>query len=585
MHPMPHGLKPKKLSLESPYHKEYIMQKLKQLMTSTLIGGMLFMAQEGSAQGVTPEQVSAIDSIFKEFDAPDQPGAAVAVIRNGELAFSKGYGSANLEYGIPVSPGETIFHVASVSKQFTVYAILLLQAEGKLSLDDPIRKYVTEVPDFGTPITLRHLATHTSGLRDQWALLAMAGWRLDDVITKEHILKLVSRQQALNFEPGTEYAYCNTGFTLLAETVARVSGKSFAEFTRERIFTPLGMAHTLFYDDHEKIVPNRAYSYYRDEGVLKKSVLSFANAGATSLFTTAEDLGRWASHLNHPPDPETRAIVDQMNTLAVLKSGETFGGGYGQFVTPYKGLNQIQHGGSDAGYRSYLGRFPDQDFAVAVVSNYAASNPQGRALQVVDVLLEGELAEPEAAGVPDDEPVISLKEDALKPFEGYYWLTSQNTYRRVYLKDGVLVYDRAGGSESGLAPIGPTRFKVLDTDAARVEFMAENGQKSLVFTEPDGENTRMEAYDYSLPDLAALQEFSGTYYSPELDTSYELIVKDGKLVRHHNRHPDWSLTYLRPDLFNLGGYFQVHFTRDTQGTITGLTMNSGRVRNLVFTKQ
>ena len=554
-------------------------------MACALMGALLLMPQAGKAQGITPKQVLAIDSIFKDFDAPDQPGAAVAVMRNGELAFSKGYGSANLEYGIAVSPGETIFHVASVSKQFTVYAILLLQAEGKLSLDDPIRKYVSEVPDFGTPITLRHLATHTSGLRDQWALLAMAGWRLDDVITREHILKLVSRQQALNFEPGSEYAYCNTGFTLLAETVARITGKTFAEFTRERMFTPLGMAHTLFYDDHEKIVPNRAYSYKREKEVLKKAVLSFANAGATSLFTTAEDLGRWANHLNHPPDPATRAIVTQMNTLAVLTNGETFGGAYGQFVETYKGLNQIQHGGSDAGYRSYLGRFPDQDFAVAVVSNYAASNPRGRAMGVVDVLLKDQLAEPEAAASPEDVPTISLEEDALKAFEGYYWLPSQNTYRRVYLKDGALVYNRAGGAESGLAPISPTRFKVLDSEPARVEFTEENGQKALVFTEPDGENTRMEAYDYTLPGADALQEYSGTYYSPELDTSYELLVKDGELVRQHNRHPDQALEFLRPDLYNLGGYFQVQFTRDAQGVVTGLTMNAGRVRNLMFRKQ
>jgi len=561
------------------------MKKFRQLAAGTVACGMLLLAPAGNAQGVSPEQASAIDSIFKDFDAPDQPGAAVAVLKGGEIFFSKGYGSANLEYGIPVSPGETIFHVASVSKQFTVYAVLLLQAEGKLSLDDPIQKYVPEVPDFGTPITLRHLATHTSGLRDQWALLAMAGWRLDDVITKEHILKVVSRQQALNFEPGSEYAYCNTGFTLLAETVARVSGKTFAEFTQERIFSPLGMGHSLFYDDHQKIVPNRAYSYSRENGVLKKSVLSFANAGATSLFTTAEDLVRWANHLNHPSDPETQAMVSQMNTLAVLNNGETFGGAYGQFVNTYKGLNQIQHGGSDAGYRSYLGRFPDQDFAVAVVSNYADSNPQGRALQVVDVLLKEQLAEPDAPVAPEDEPTIALSEDALRAFEGYYWLASQNNFRRIYLKEGALVYDRAGSGESRLAPIGPNRFKMLDPGVnAVVEFSTGNGEKALVFKTSGEEDTRMEAYDYESLARAPLAGYTGSYYSPELDTSYEIILENGQLLRRHSRHPDQPLTFIRPDLFNMGGWFQVQFTRDAQGSITGLTMNNARIRNLAFQK-
>ena len=192
-----------------------------------------------------------IDELFAQWDKISSPGATVAVTQNGKIVFSKGYGSANLEYDIPNQPS-TIFHVASVSKQFTVFSILLLEADGKLSLEDDIRKHIPEVPDFGKAITLRHLAAHTSGMRDQWNLLAMAGWRLDDVITKKHVLTLISRQKELNFEPGEEYTYCNSGYTLLAEVVSRVSKKSFAEFTTERIFEPLGMTNSFFYDDHEK---------------------------------------------------------------------------------------------------------------------------------------------------------------------------------------------------------------------------------------------------------------------------------------------------------------------------------------------
>ena len=238
-----------------------------------------------------------------------------------------------------------------------MFAILLLEKEGKLSIDDDIRKYIPEVPDFGKKITLRHLASHTSGLRDQWDLLVMAGWRMDDVITKAHIMKMVSRQKALNFNPGEEYLYCNTGFTLLAEVVSRVSGRTFAEFTKSNIFEPLLMSSTLFYDDHEKIVKGRAYSYKADSDGYKKSNLNYANVGATSLFTTAEDLGKWALNFASLKIGD-QSIINKMNTPAILNNGKAIGYALGQSVGKYKGLNEIQHGGADAGYRSFLDRFP-----------------------------------------------------------------------------------------------------------------------------------------------------------------------------------------------------------------------------------
>jgi CubicO group peptidase (beta-lactamase class C family) len=246
-----------------------------------------------SAQTNSDPLTKKVDQLFAAWDKPESPGAAIAVIKDGAVTYQRGYGSANLEYNIPITP-KTVFHVASVSKQFTAFAITLLVNQGKLSLDDDIRKHLPEVPDFGKKITIRHLLHHTSGLRDQWVLLAMAGWRLDDVITKEHILKIVRHQKELNFDPGEEHVYSNTGYTLLAVIVERVSGKSFREYTEANIFKPLGMTSTHFHDDHEMIVKNRAYSYapVKDAG-FKLAALNYANVGATSLFTTAEDLVRW----------------------------------------------------------------------------------------------------------------------------------------------------------------------------------------------------------------------------------------------------------------------------------------------------
>ena len=281
-----------------------------------------------------------VDQLFSEWDKWDSPGAALAVIKDGSIIYKRGYGSANLEYNIAITPS-TIFHVASVSKQFTAFAITMLAQEGKLALDDDVRKYLTEVPDFGKTITIRHLIHHTSGLRDQWELLAMAGWRLDDVITKQHILKMVRHQKELNFEPGEEYLYCNTGYTLLAEIVERVSGQSFREYTEANIFKPLGMTNTHFHDDHEMIVKNRAYSYAPDkDSGFRKSVLSFANVGATSLFTTVEDLAKWIQNFDDGRVGGA-AVIEQMHERGILNNGGKLNYAFGLVLMNTKNSREL----------------------------------------------------------------------------------------------------------------------------------------------------------------------------------------------------------------------------------------------------
>lgn len=524
----------------------------------------------------------SVDEIFQEYDDIKKPGAAVAVVQNGEIVFKKGYGSAHLEYDIPVT-AETIFHVASVSKQFTVFAVLLLAEEGKLTLDDPVQKYIPEVPDFGETITLRHLATHTSGMRDQWDLLNLAGWRWDDVITKGHVLKMVARQQDLNFSPGEQYTYCNTGFTLLAEVVARVSGQSFSEFTKERMFTPLKMGNSQFYDDHQKIVRNRSYSYYPTEEGYQKSVLSYANVGATSLFTTVEDLSLWANNFKDLKVGSAE-IIDQMNTLAVLNNGETFGGAYGQFVGTYKGLKQIQHSGADAGYRSYLARFPDQDFAVSVVSNSGASNPVALALQVVDLYLKEELEEePEEEGAAPT--TITLTKEELQVFEGQYWDAKDLYSRKIQLLEGSLQYDRGNGNTTELAPISKNEFMMLDIPGeVKVAFISDSGKDRMIVSE--GETILGTLDEYTPIDEASvdMKSYLGNYTSEELSTTYTLIEKEGQLVATHPRVSDIPLRFLKMDVFDAGGNTIV-FTRDKDGVLSGLEISTGRVKNLKFRKQ
>ena len=460
------------------------------------------------------------------------------MIKDGEIVFSAGYGAANIEYAIP-NEQTTIFHVASVSKQFTVYAVMLLVQDGKVSWDDDIRKHIPEIPNLGHTITLRHFATHTSGMRDQWNLLAAAGWRMDDVITKDQVIRLLSRQEELNFEPCEEYTYCNSGFTLLAEVVARVSGQTFDEFTTERMFKPLGMYNTLFYEDHERIVKNRAYSYQGEDGSYKKDVLSYANAGATSLFTTAEDLCVWAHHLNNPTS-ETESIITEMNTLATLNNGETFGGAMGQFVNEYKGHQQIQHGGADAGYRSYLGRFPDQQLAVAVVSNYANFNPTQKALDVASLYLEalddsGEDQEENQSGFISRD-FVDMSTEQLKSFEGTFWNEAGSYSRRLYVNDdGQFMYNRGGTNESELKPIDDNTFQMqIDEVDLLVSFRpTDDDLREMIVTINGGDPIVSQEYEPADYSAGELQQFTGTFYSPELDADYILHVSDGQLVASH----------------------------------------------------
>ncbi|WP_296382560.1 serine hydrolase domain-containing protein [Winogradskyella sp.] len=562
------------------------MKSIKVLRFFSILVIVSFSFQNIEAQTNTSSALeSKIDSIFKNFNDINKPGATVAVVKNKKVVFKKGYGSANLEYDVPNSPS-TIFHIASVSKQFTVFSILLLEKEGKLAFDDDIRKYIPEVPDFGKKITLRHLASHTSGMRDQWTLLGMAGWRFDDVITKEHILKLVSQQKELNFNPGEAYMYCNTGFTLLAEVVARISGKTFAEFTEERIFKPLQMTNTLFYDDHEKIVKNRAYSYHSVENnKYKKSVLNFANVGATSLFTTVEDLALWSMNFSSLSVGD-KAIIDKMNTLAVLNNGETFGGAYGQFKNTYKGLNQIQHGGADAGYRSYLGRFPDQNFAVMVFSNLAQSNPGNLALQVADLYLEDTFEKQTDATTASkgDVKYINLSNEQLKRLGGHFWNDDQNYARKIYLKNDTLRYFRGEGNESSLAPISPNEFKMLNVGVdLRVIFSESN--KKRIMTVLINDDEPIISHEFTPPNykVSDLKEFVGEYFSPELNTTYKAILKDDKLTFTHARASDIEISVAKSDLFLIDGY-SFMFERNDNKQITGFRASTGRVQNLWFKK-
>lgn len=549
---------------------------------SNPIGSYDLMVEIVQSKATTASQ--QVDDLFIPWNNDHTPGAAVAIVQNGEVIYKKGYGLANLEYGIPVGPS-SVFHIASVSKQFTVFSILLLEKQGKLNLDDDIREYIPEVPEFGKTITLRHLASHTSGLRDQWELLSMAGWRMDDVITTEQILKLVSKQNRLNFNPGEEFMYCNTGFTLLGEVVARVSEMSFADFTQKNIFEPLKMNNSLFYEDHEKIVQNRSYSYYASGINYKKAVLSYANAGATSLFTTVEDLSLWALNFSKPTIGDT-SIFNQMSRLSVLNNGTTFGGGLGQFVRKYGGLNEIHHGGADAGYRTFLARFPDQKFSVIVFGNTAEFDAGRIAHQIVDIYL-GDQFNTESVSSKHEEATESLVIDPeiLRTYVGDFELRP-GFIITITESNGQLTAKATGQTPVPLIPLSNTEFDVIEI-GAKVEFVPNGGENvDVIKLNQNGEVTelhRMIAFDES---SVQLDDFTGKYYSEELSTTYHLVAMSGTLVIQHYRMSDVAIAPIKENVFTDGSwlYDQIEFIRNDKNEIRGLNISNSRVRNLYFEK-
>ena len=564
------------------------MKKAQYILISFLVIGLMASStacKNNISRYDNEARAAKVDKLFSSWDKPESPGASLVVIKDGEVVYKRGYGSANLEYDIPITPS-TVFHVASVSKQFTAFAAAMLAEQGKLKLDDDIRKYLPEVPDFGKTITIRHLIHHISGMRDQWELLAMAGWRLDDVITREHILKMVRNQKELNFEPGEQYLYCNTGFTLLAETVARVTGQSFREWTEENIFKPLGMSDTQFYDDHERIVKNRAYSYVPvKENGFKKRRLNYANVGATSLFTTAEDLAKWVQNFE---DERVggKEVIEQMQEQGVLNNGKMISYAFGLVIGEYKGLRTVSHSGGDAGYRSHVVLFPEQRFSVVVLSNLGSFNTSRLARQVADIYLSDVIKEEQPPARQAEQREIEPNTALYDTFAGKYYF-EPGLIMTFSKENNQLMLEQNGGPKISLVPESDTEFSLRDRDA-KLTFQLNNVGyvTQLVFIQGDNVMTG-EKFEQLELNAQQLEEFAGDYYSDELGTVYTLAVVSGKLVAQHRRHDDIQLNPTKKDMFLGEEWFfrQVRFTRDKENRVTGFRLSGGRVRNLLFDKK
>lgn len=406
-----------------------------------------------------------VDRLFVEWDRPDSPGCAVAAQQNGRVVHARGYGSANLDYRVPLGT-RSVFYLASVSKQFTAAAVVLAARQGHLSLDDDIRRWLPRIPDYGTPITVRHLVHHTSGLRDYLTLLSIAGARLDDVLTDAALIDLLARQKALNFAPGSEHLYSNTGYVLLAEIVARATGRPLRQFAEEEIFQPLGMHDTHFHDDAREVVPNRVIGYARDSSAFRLNhFFNFDKIGDGGLYSTLEDLLRWDRHFDE--DRLGGGIVPQLLQRGVLANGDTLPYAFGLTHGAYRGVRTIAHGGSLAGFRTVLLRFPDERLSVIVLCNLSAINATALAQRVAEVYLEGRLRPATVAGGnrgggPGAPPGTAngprLDAASLREFAGTYESGELNAAYVLAVESDALMVRLANEQRVVLRPLGRDTF-------------------------------------------------------------------------------------------------------------------------------
>jgi len=538
------------------------------------------------------ETTAKVDKLFAAWDKTTTPGAALAVIKDGKIVYERGYGLAKLEDGIVNTP-DKVFDIGSVSKQFTATCVAMLVREGKIGLDDDIRKHLPEMPAYEQPVTVRHLLHHTSGLRDYNALLSLAGFRPEsDAPTVEEAVEVIRRQKKLNYTPGAEYSYTNSGFFLLSQIVERVSGRSINAFAQERIFRPLGMTKTLFQDDHTQIVMDRATGYSQGEKGYSVAMSNWDMTGDGNVYTTVRDLYLWDQAFYS--GALGKDLMDMLHTRGVLDSGKTIDYAFGLVVREYKGLKVVEHGGAWVGFRAALVRFPEQKFSVAILANLDAIDPSGLAFKVADIYLAGLLKEPakgeEKAGAKTARgkaaPKVSKAE--LEALAGNWQEAKFGMWLALTLKEDKLLA-AMGRRFFPLAPAGPGKFVVTERPDINVEFKAAEGQKPATARMTIGTSQEFlfeKAAPLGALSASDLEEYAGTYVSEELlDARYTLSVKEGKLMVGMRAVPDAPLTAMAPDKFMVPDFgLNAEFTRGGDGKVDGFTVSVGRAAGIVFKK-
>lgn len=537
-----------------------------------IIASLALVASSAEAQH---GNAARVDSLFAQFTTGLTPGAAVAVVRNGTLILSKGYGHADLEHKVPIT-GTSVFDVASVSKQFAGLAVAMLVEQGKVSITDDIRKHIPEMPDFGRTITVGHLVHHTSGLRDWPGTLALSGWRMDDVISFDQILTMAFNQRTLNFDPGSEYMYSNTGYNLLAELVRRVTGKSFREWTDEHLFKPSGMTRSHFRHDHTELFPDRVLGYSRSQdGTWRTTPNNLMALGSSSLFSTAEDLAKWLANFDDARVGGAPAMA-RTRTTTPLNDGSPNNYAFGLSVGEYRGQPTVSHTGSWASFSTVVLHFPAQQTGIVVLAN-TPFNASAAAQRIADIYLDSSLGPRPAPPVRTAVPVSSA---TLDRFTGLYRL-GPGWYTRITREGGGLHTQATREAKFAMMTLSDSTFWVPGYNAEMLFRRASDGRIEMLYRG----RARPRVTESTQPSAEQLGQFAGTYFSEELEATYHVEVRSGGLIMRHRRHGTIPLTWLAHDDFGGGVWFMrsVEFLRDGQGMVTGLSVTvDDRSRDIRF---
>lgn len=548
----------------------------------------LITAQSDRSSG--DKSSEKVDAIFSQWSKPDSPGCALSVIKDGQVIFKRGYGMANLDHGIPLA-SKSVFNIASVSKQFTAMSIALLATQGKLSLNDDIRKYLPDFPQYQSVITIRNLLNQTSGIREYSHLMLAAGTKFQDA-TDEDVYKILRQQKELNFKPGDEYLYSNSNYFLLAQIVRSASGKFLRDFAEEYIFTPLGMVSTAFQNDSTEVIKNRATGYAaRKHGGFSVETAGSYHMGDGGLFTTVDDLFLWDQNYYDNKLGGGKKLIEQFLTPETLSSGRKSDYAFGIDIETYKGLKLFGHDGVYYGFNAAMVRFPEQRFSVICLCNQSGIESPRLVRQVADIYLANEFEQSKKTGkkIALPEPiVVQVPEQELATVAGSYFNSASNNFRRLYVKAGKLIYSR-GTSESELAPLGKNSFLMLGTpDRVEISFKPSRpGGPLQMITAINGEvamaHDSVESKTYSTPQLT---EFAGAYYSNEIEATYNIILLGDKLVlRRKNVDGETPVIAQFADAFSAAGTGSIRFTRDMQNHVSGFLLSTGRVRRLRFDKR
>lgn len=537
----------------------------------------------------------SIDKAFSFLDKPDSPGVAIVTLRGGKVLFKKEYGFACIEHGIPITT-KTVFNIASLSKQFTAMAIALMVERGDLGLDDDIRKYIPELPEYGEEITISHLIHHTSGLREfVYVGMRMAGWGNEDKIKHKQILEMLYNQRGLNFSPGEIYSYCNTGYCLLAEIVSRISGMPFREWMKKNIFDPLEMNDTCIRDNAHMVIKNVANSYIHAKGE-KPARYDYLKTpiGAGCVYSTIEDMTKWALNFEEGIVGGSK-VFSLMRTRGILNNGSTIDYAFGQNVSLWYDLLKIDHSGAGSGWNSYFARFPKQKYSIIILAN-CEIGASHKGANINRVLLQDYI---NPAKKPQEQKLkrvskvwVDVNPKILKSYVGVYKVRP-SLYFRVEEKNETLWGGFTRRPKRRMLPVSDNEFFwMVPANDVKLSFVLDkNKNVSLLrlYEYSDGSKTILNRVDYVSYNLEKLRELTGYYYSEELQTTFSVEVSGDTLCLKHQKNEDVVLLHELDDFFVSNSFEpywceKVQFVRDKNNSVTGFLLSGYHVKNVKFRK-